>query len=51
MRQLLTYLQVVFRTISKRITVDALNRRYNSTKDPSVMATPFEAARRLLNRT
>lgn len=51
MRQLLSYLQVVFRTVSKRITVDALSARSRSAKDANVMINHFDAARKLLNRT
>jgi hypothetical protein len=50
MRQILSYLQVIFRTVSRRITVDALSARSRSAKDSSVMINHFDAARKLLNR-
>jgi replication factor C subunit 1 len=51
MRQLLSYLEVIFRTVSKRITVDALSGKNRSSKDASVMINHFDAARKLLNRS
>lgn len=51
MRQILSYLELIFRTVSKRITVDALSSRGRHAKDSAVMINHFEAARTLLNRT
>ena len=42
---------MVFNTVSNRITVDALRSRGSYSKDSAVMMGPFDAARRLLNRS
>jgi hypothetical protein len=41
---------VIFKTVSRKITVDALSSRSRSAKDASVMINHFEATRRLMNR-
>jgi len=51
MRQILSYLEVIFKTVSKRITLDALSNKNKHSKDSSVMINHFDAARKLLNRT
>ena len=52
MRQILNYLQMVFKTVSKRITMDALRSRDKYSKDTAVtISNHFEATRRLLNRS
>jgi hypothetical protein len=51
MRQILSYLQLIFNTVSKKITLGTLSRRDKHSKDSSVMINHFDAARKLLNRT
>ena len=51
MRQILSYLQLIFQTVSKRITLDALSSRQRHSKDTSTTMNHFEAASKLLNRT
>jgi hypothetical protein len=51
MRQILGYLEVIFKTVSPKITLDALSRRGQSSKDATVMINHFDAAKKLLNRT
>ena len=51
MRQILSYLQLTFQTVSKTITVNAIRDRKGHTKDSSVMISHFEASRKLLNRS
>jgi len=50
MRQILTYLQVIFNTVSKRITYETLSNRGKHSKDTSVMINHSEAALKLINR-
>jgi replication factor C subunit 1 len=51
MRQILSYLELIFKTVSPHITLDALSSRSKHAKDSSVMISHFNAARILLNRT
>lgn len=51
MRQILSYLQLIFQTVSKRITLDALSSRQRHSKDVSTTMNHFEASTKLLNRT
>ncbi len=50
MRQILSYLEVIFKTVTKKITIDSLSRKGNSSKDSSVMINHLDASRKLLNR-
>lgn len=50
MRQILNYLEIIFKTVSKRITIDALSNRNKHAKDSSVMINHFDATRKLLVR-
>jgi len=51
MRQILCYLEVIFKTVSKRITMSTLTSRNQSSKDATVMINHIDAVRRLLNRS
>lgn len=51
MRQILCYLEVIFKTVSNRITMDTLSRRGQSSKDVAVMINPVDAVKKLLNRS
>ena len=51
MRQILTYLQLIFHTVSRKITINALEDRKKHAKDASVMINHSDAARKLLNRS
>lgn len=50
MRQILTYLELIFKTVSPHITLSTLSNRSKHAKDSSVMINHFAAARTLLNR-
>jgi hypothetical protein len=51
MRQILSYLEVVFKTVSKKITIDVLMNRNKHSKDSSVMINHSDASRKLMNRS
>jgi hypothetical protein len=51
MRQILCYLELIFKTVSHRITMDTLTSRNQSAKDATVMINHFDAVKRLLNRS
>lgn len=51
MRQILGYLELVFRTASRKVTMETLSSRQSHAKDASVMINHFDAVRRLLNRS
>lgn len=51
MRQILSYLELIFKTVSPKITLNALSSRASHSKDSTVMINHFDAARRLLNRS
>lgn len=51
MRQILSYLELMFKTVSKHITLNTLSNRSAHSKDSSVTINHFDAARRLLNRS
>lgn len=50
MRQILSYLELIFKTVSSHITLNTLGNRSKYAKDSSVMINHFAAARTLLNR-
>lgn len=51
MRQILSYLELIFKTVSPKITLSALGNRSSHSKDSAVMINHFDATRRLLNRS
>lgn len=50
-RQILTYLEVIFKGGITHINADVIERRCGNTKDNSLTMNHFEATKRLLSRT
>ena len=50
MRQILDYLEIFFRTVSKQIGYEMVEKNHPETKDISVLMNHFEASKILLNK-
>ena len=49
-RQILSYVEMFFRTVSKTITYDSVEKSSAKSKDLSLMMNHFEACKKLMNK-